>query len=213
MRNFKNYEIRTNRAGKTTLLDRLTTAYLKGEKEDLSDEDEIVLSRWKLVQALSMQHRPCVSSADICRALVSQFGISEPTAYKDIAQAQQLFGNINQTNREFKRSVYVEWLEQLASLAEVKGDMKSAVAALKEAAAIRGLYEKDNSDDKKGNRSYHLNMFFGEGDEIKRKTIDLDKVNEIAATEFAQIIQAVDRPRVDIETMETMLDKHHDDRE
>jgi hypothetical protein len=186
---------------------------MKGEDCDLSDEDQNVLKRWKVVQMLSMQHRPCISSAEIKRVLMKDFGITEITATKDITNAQRLFGNVNAVNKEFKRALYVDWLEQLASLAESKGDFKSAVAALKQSAEISRLNEDDGDDGSAKSRVFNLNLFFGSEDAIGRKTIDLEKVDEIPPTEFKELLQAVDRPRIDRETMKHLLEKHHGDSE
>ena len=212
MHSFKNYVISTDR-GRPPLIERLITAHMKGEDCDLSEEDQNVLKRWKVVQMLSMQHRPCISNAEIRRVLVKDFGITEITATKDITNAQRLFGNVNAVNKEFKRALYVDWLEQLASLAESKGDFKSAVAALKQSAEISRLNEDDGDDGSAKSRVFNLNLFFGSEEAIGRKTIDLEKVDEIPPTEFKELLAAVDRPRIGRETMKHLLEKHHGDSE
>jgi hypothetical protein len=207
MKNFKNYAVSTNRPGKAPLLDRITESYLKGEELALTDEENTILSRWKVVRMLEFQHRPCVSYTDIKKILMRDFGISEVTAHKDITDAHKLFGSVQKVNREFKLMMYMEWQEQLASLCEVRGDPEGASKALERAAAILDKLKVDDPD-AGGDKFYQLNMFFGAGDEMSRKTIDLDRVDEIPATEFKEIMKVVDHPRVDLGMMEILLENH-----
>lgn len=207
MRNLKNYVVTTSRPGKASLLDRITEGYLKGEELELTEEENTILSRWKVVRMLEFQHRPCVSYNDIKRILMRDFGISEVTAHKDITDAHKLFGSVHKVNKEFKLIMYMEWQEQLASLCEVKGDPEGASKALERAAAILDKLKVDDAE-VAGDKYYQLNMFFGTGDKLTRKTIDLDRVDEIAPTEFKEIMKVVDRPRVDMEMMEILLDNH-----
>jgi hypothetical protein len=186
-------------------------AYFNSEDVDavLDEEDQQVLKRWKVVHMLSLQHRPCISNRDIVNTLVKDFGISEITATRDIANAQKLFGHVNTANKDFKRAIYVEWLEQLASLAEIRGDIKSAVAALDKAQEILRLSVKDEDEDaRRGTRVFQLNMFFESEGVTGKRTIDLNKIDEIPVTEFKEILSKVDRPRVDDHLMQLMLEQH-----
>lgn len=211
MQNIKNYAMPTNKPGKASLLDRMMRAYFSAEdiEDTLDDDDQKILKRWKVVHMLSLQHRPCISTRNIVNTLVKDFGISEITAVRDISNAQKLFGHINKANKDFKRAIYVEWLEQLASLAEVRGDLKSAVAALDKAQEILRLGVKDEDEEgRRGHKSFTLNMFFNADGFQGKKSIDLTKVDEFNLTDFRQVLSKVDRPRVDISHMQSMLEEH-----
>lgn len=208
MKKFKNYEISTPKPGKTPLLERITSAYLKGEECELSDDDEQILKRWKVVRMLEFQHRPCISRSNIIKALMTDFGISEFTASKDIVDAHKLFGSVEKVNREFKLMMYMEWQEQLASLCEAKGDFDGASKALERAATLMEKLKGDE-ENAQGDRYYQMNLFFGNNEKFGKKTIDLNAVEELPATEFKDLIKAVDHPRVDLEMMELLLDKHN----
>lgn len=214
MRSFKNYVTATSKPGKPSLLDRMMKAYFNSEDVEtvLDEEDQQVLKRWKVVHMLSLQHRPCISTRDIVNTLVKDFGISEITATRDITNAQKLFGHIHAANKDFKRAIYVEWLEQLASLAEIRGDLKSAVAALDKAQEILRLSIKDEDEDtRRGTRIFQLNMFFDAAGVSGKRTLDLNKIDEIPLSEFKEVLNKVDRPRVDDHMMQLMLEQHHDE--
>lgn len=211
MQNIRNYVMPTNKPGKANLLDRMMRAYFSAEdiEDTLDEEDQKILKRWKVVHMLSLQHRPCIRNRDIINTLMKDFGVSDITAVRDIANAQKLFGHINKANKDFKRAIYVEWLEQIASLAEVKGDLKSAVAALDKAQEILRLGVKDEDEEgRRGHKHFTLNMFFDADGFQGRKTIDLTKVEELNLTDFRQVLSKVDRPRVDITGMQNMLENH-----
>jgi hypothetical protein len=210
MQKLKDYAIGTLKPGKPPLIDRLISSYVKGEEAILSDQDTEILKRWKTVQMLSLQHRPLITNAEIKRVLMKEYGIAELTAQRDIADAQRLFGNVNVVNKEFKRAIYVERLEQLASLAEVKGDFKSAVAAYKQIIDMLRLSEDDEKLMEKGTRIFQLNIVFnGPDGQLSRRTIDLQKINELPATEFKEVMRAIDRPRISAEEMDLMLQAHY----
>ena len=211
MQNIRNYVTTTNKPGKAPLLDRMMKAYMGSEDVEaaLNNEDQLILQRWKVVHMLSLQHRPCISTRNIVNTLIKDFGVSEITAVRDISNAQKLFGHINKANKDFKRAIYVEWLEQIASLAEIKGDLKSAVAALDKAQEILRLGIKDDDEEgRRGNKSFTLNMFFDSDGMVGKKSIDLTKVDEFNLTDFKEVLAKVDRPRVDISDMQTMLEAH-----
>lgn len=139
-----------------------------------------------------------------------EYGIAELTALRDITNAQRLFGNVNVVNKEFKRAIYVERLEQLASLAETKGDFKSAVSAYKQVIDMLRLSEDDEKLMEKGTRVFQLNIIInGEDGQLSRRTIDLQKINELAPTEFKEVMRAIDRPRISPEEMDLMLKEHY----
>lgn len=205
MPKYRNYSFST-KTGKPLLLERIIKSYIQGENEDLTPEEELTLKRWKVVQMLSLQHRPCISNTEIKRVLKKEFGVDDFQASRDVIQAQKLFGSVNEVNRQFKRASYVEWLEQIASLSEAKGDYKSAVAALKQSSEIMKLHDKDVSDEDVQERSLVMNIYFGDTEALRKKTIDLDHIEEIPETEFKTLMRAVDRPRVDIPMLQQMID-------
>lgn len=205
MRNLKNYGINTYKnRGPVPLLEKITHAYLSGDESMLGDNDRNILKRWKVVRMLEFQHRPCVGHSEIVKILMKDFGVSEVTAHKDIADAHKLFGSVQRVNREFKLLMYMNWQEQLASLCEAKGDPDGASKAVERATAILDKLRPDDAE-MGGDKFYQLNLFFGKNDDILKRTIDFDKIEDLPASDFKEIIRAVDRPRVDEEMMEKLL--------
>ena len=207
-KNYKNHIPDTNK-GRTPIMTKLINAHFKGEEAELSKEEQVIIQRWKRVESLSRQHRPCISPAKIAQSLMTDFGVSEATAYRDITDAQKLFGNVNKVNKEFKRAIYIEWLEQAASLAEIRGDIKSMVMALDKAAQIMGMHKENEETNSEVSRTFNLNLFVGKGDSVERTTIDLDNLESIPATDIKEIVKLVDKPRISVDAMNLLLDKHH----
>lgn len=83
-----------------------------------------------------------LNDKNIVAMLQKSYGISKSQAYLDIADAKAFFGLIGRDQLEYKRGLYIEWLEEIATLARANDDFKTAVAAIDKAAEIIGLKEK-----------------------------------------------------------------------
>lgn len=188
------------------LMDYLTSNPKKELKDiELSDEDARILERLQFIDGLLRRHRPKIKKQDIINMTVRRFSISERQFHVDYSNCQKLFGNINPLDKKYLRNLYAEWFEQMASLAESKGDYRSAAMALKEAAEIQGLYEKDTEDDQPQDSpgKFVMVMMLSDG---KVKTADLDALNKLPEAEYQELIEVATVPTTGVDEMKELLD-------
>lgn len=120
--------------------DIILRAFLKGEVESLSIEMQSIFKRWEQVNDLIRNKR--IKDKDIVSFLIEAYGVSRSQAYVDIQEAKLFFGLIGREQVEYKRGLYVEWLEELYKLARQSDDYKTALMALDKASEILGLKTK-----------------------------------------------------------------------
>jgi hypothetical protein len=192
------------------LLDRLMeylTSNPKKELEDmeLTDEDARILERLQFIDSLLRRHRPKIKKQDIINMTVRRYSISERQFHVDYSNCQKLFGNVNPLDRKYLKTLYSEWLEQIASLAESKGDYKSAVLAIEKAAQIHGLYEKELAEDsgKDNPGKFVMVMMLQDGNV---KTADLDALSKMPEAEYQELIDVTTIPTTGVDEMSKLLE-------
>jgi hypothetical protein len=98
-------------------------------------------------------------------------------------------------------------------LALAKGDIKSAVEALKQKCILIGLYEKDEDQGRigGGDKSYTMitNVIL-DGKKIEERKIDISKLQDLSLKDLKAIGEMVDNPEVDVEYMSKMIDEMND---
>lgn len=120
--------------------DLILKAFLAGKLESLSEEHQNIFNRWEKVNDLIRGRR--LKEKDIVAFLMQAYQIKRSQAYIDIAEAKLFFGIVGRDQVEYKRGVYIEWLEELYRLARASDDYKTALAAIDKAAEIQGMKER-----------------------------------------------------------------------
>lgn len=191
------------------LLDRLMDYLTSNPKKDLKDidlspDDARILERLQFIDGLLRRHRPKIKKQDIINMTVRRYNISERQFHNDYSNCQKLFGNVNPLDRKYLKTLYAEWFEQMASLAESKGDFKSAVLALEKAAEIQGLYEKDTEDDTHSDNpgKFVMVMMLQDGGV---KTADLDALKDMPEADYQELIDITTIPTTGVQEMQKLL--------
>jgi hypothetical protein len=78
------------------------------------------------------------------RTIQSELNLSDSQAYAIVGEAKQLYGNIQQVDKEGMRYLHYENYIRLAKIAEDAGDFKTAKNARDSASRLYGLFAKDN---------------------------------------------------------------------
>ena len=123
-------------ANPKSLYERIEYWLLNGSgniESKLNDDDYEIFKRWRFVHLFMQSKRPVITRQEAINALKNTYRIEERQANYDINNAQKLFGKASQLNRDWELAFYVDWLKQLASIAEANKDVKGAVEAIKEA--------------------------------------------------------------------------------
>jgi len=112
-----------------TQLDRIIN-YLKakkrpdGEEMDLSTLDQDRLNRFIQLRTLELRY----TKPQAIGVYERLFGISKSQAYRDHSEMEGCFGNVQRTNKDFRRELELLRLDELASDAKDEGDYKTAAA-------------------------------------------------------------------------------------
>ena len=112
-----------------TQLDRLIN-YLKVKKRtdedemELSDTDQDRLNRFIQMRTLELRYTKTQAIAIYERL----FNKSKSQAYRDHTEMQAIFGNVQRTNKDFRRELELLRLDELAQDAKDDGDYKTAAA-------------------------------------------------------------------------------------
>lgn len=178
-------------AGKLTSFDIILSKFKNDVPEQLADDEKKLLDRWNFADNLIRTYQ---DSRTIIEMIMAKFKISEATAYRDLAYAKRFFGSINIGDKDYYRSIYAEQLEEYAKQAASKMDYKTATAAIKEAAEIRGLKDGDEVKDLYLDLEpckFELSVTININGQAKLSTINLDRLENVQEAEYVEVEEAI----------------------
>lgn len=172
-----------------------------------------VLERWIFIDQQRCKDYPKQRTSDIQKLYVRKFGMSPHQFYVDKRHSERLFGELAVINKDYEKKIAIQNFDALFSLALAKGDIKSAVEALKQKCILIGLYEKDEDQGRMGggDKSYTMitNVIL-DGKKIEERKIDISKLQDLSLKDLKAIGEMVDNPEVDVEYMSKMIDEMND---
>lgn len=124
------------------ILDYISDKETNGDKLSPLMKEQIE----RIEMARDSMHKHKLNST-VEQLLVRKYNYSKSTARRDIEAAQILFGAGTTKAKDWKRSLYTNWLEELARKSEIRGDYKSAIAGLKAAADLQNFDKEEPLDD------------------------------------------------------------------
>jgi hypothetical protein len=202
--------------GKLSLLDKIMKAYSEKPGCDISDlplteAEQHILERWVFIDGLCRRHRPKLKMADIEAMTRNRYHISNSQFWTDWKNTDRLFGSSFARSKEWSKSIYVEWLEQSATLAESRGDYKAQIKAIELAAKLLGLFDKDEQTppDEEPKQFVMSLMVSDKSSTGLPEIIDLDKLNSMRPDLFEKLINYVDRPNVSENVMAKLLEDNN----
>ena len=199
--------------GKLRLVERILQEFNRTGDPDselaLTDEENAILERWIFIDGLVRKRRPVIKMNDVMNTTTRRFGISRSQFWEDFKNCDRLFGTKHSKSKAYQRALYVEWLEQLASLAELNKDFRAAKDCLAEAAKLQMLYEKDvfEMEDTEP-RQFVLALVYqgnGKDQEQESEVIDLDELHKVKPELFEKIMSMADTPNITPSLMDQML--------
>jgi hypothetical protein len=193
--------------GDYTLFDKLLKWVSTPEKRrgelDLSPTDQDLLVRYKFIDDQFRRHRPALSKRQIITIYCDRFNVSERQAYYDIKETQKLYGTMFKDDKDYMKTVQVEWYKQLRSIAEQDGDYMSAVAASKHIDLLLGLLKDDETG---GIVLPSTIQIVIKGNE-SNKTLNMDALQKLPESEFEQILDDNSSSLPDPEQIKSQLDE------
>jgi hypothetical protein len=178
---------------KANTLDRIYAWYMEGESVQLSSKELQLVHRYKETFSLMLEGK---LDHEIVAHLESFLGISQRQAYRDLSDTKKLYGDIGKSNKEADRYMLTQYLMQIHQMAKDTKDLKEANKALATLAKIKGL-DKDDPDLPSAEtfkpHTYIINVVGG----TTPKTINLDAIRNLPATEFEALLDQVQKTDID----------------
>lgn len=125
-----------------TALEAIRQHYLSDKEEKLTEKEAEIHARLKAAHALLCNYHSIEQALPIHRA---EFGVSEPTAYRDFKDALRLFGDIKKSEKEGYRYILYEMMMKTFQLAAKNGDYKTMSDTTGKMAKLMGL-DRDEPD-------------------------------------------------------------------
>lgn len=129
------------KSGDTTF-DKIWAFFLDENKYPLKTQKLIdIKERWLIAWTLRAKERKSPTKA--VNSLMKITGVNRAQAYRDIANAEKLFGNIVVADKEGKKAVLIEYIHKYLEMAFIKQDLDSIDKALK---LLMRTYDIDKED-------------------------------------------------------------------
>lgn len=113
---------------------------------ELTDFQQKLFLRYQYAASLALKG---YSNEKVVKAIKNgneELGIdscSDRNARYIVQRSKEIFGEVYEVNKKFRRWASIEWYDEVARKAEKKGYYKSAIMARKQADLIAGILEKD----------------------------------------------------------------------
>lgn len=178
-------------------------------------KDREYFDRLVFLDNLMRRHFPALTTHQVYKLYKARYPdvASKSVYHNDRKNAERVFGSLASHNKDYKRAIYVEWLENVHSLAMKNGDYKAAERALNTAAQILQLHLPDKADefeDRPTKFEIHVNIKLPDGKSGK-KVINIDDFQSMSPMELKAITEVIDQPRVDLEDMSRLLSDTSDE--
>lgn len=156
-------------ADKDSTYERIERALFKSRDDStglLSPREQLIKERMMLVVSKRMEE-PLVEEKELVDFLTGGCGglvpkVSKSQAYRDVAMANRLVGNIQLSAKSWYRYMIVEGAKKAYNLAIDKGDAKAAAAALDKL----GKYTRSDKEDDRIDFSEMLPPSFEPSDDV-----------------------------------------------
>ncbi|QCR23082.1 hypothetical protein [Pontibacter sp. SGAir0037] len=202
---------RARRTAEDNTFDRILASFLSEKAEDeLTLHEKEVRARYVAIQALSEAH---YLDSDIIKIHIEkqeELGrpISRATAYRDLAAAQELFGEINKTTRQAKRYALLQLAKKGLQLADKFEDARGYAAQIRNMIMIEGLHKDDLSvvDPEQVQPPQFIIQ-------IGSKQVDLNTLKGIKDIDFQEVVELVQEEQLDEQKMLGYLNELDEERE
>jgi hypothetical protein len=180
--------------------DRILNSFLSEEAEAaLTLHEKNVRERYVAVTAIQDENNIYLDS-EIVKLHMERTGVSRATAYRDLAAARELFGNITATTRQARRYAVLQLAKRGLTLAEKEGDAKAFAQQVRNLIMLEGLDKDDTTGldpEQVQPPTFILNIQTPHG----TVGIDWAKLKEIKDVDYQEISKIVDAQLVDEQKM------------
>lgn len=184
------------------------------DQVDFSDEEKDRMERLSFLDDLVRKKQPVLKRSDIYKLFSLKYpDTSQRQFYRYYDEMQQLFGTTALNEKDYQKSVYIEYLHQIIGLCFKTKDFKTAVNAIKEASLLQDLYNKDDREAKEKEPTTFLlalNFNLPQGMQESR-IINLDNLHKLNKGDFGQVLDQINSIEFPVDQMRVELDKEESD--
>lgn len=203
--------------GKKSLFDKIIMEYFKSDPNipisslNLTNEEKEALMRYEFIDGLRRQHAPNLLTKHIQNLYNRKFPkMSQRQFYYDLRNSEKIFGSIVEIDKNYERSLSLEFYRMVQSLAIAQRDLKSALKAREQADKLMKLGEKDDRDEEEGASAlvWHLTI---EGNEKTSKLLQMHEIVTLPEGIKMEILKNCDTFDVTPENIDTIFEKEAND--
>lgn len=169
-----------------TVFDAILANYKNPDSIVLTPEQKAIKKRWSFVLQCRLE---LYSRFEIVNMLVEEFGVTKPTAYSDVRNADILYGDVMKADKEGTKAILFEYAHQLYRKSIQKNDLKASSKALELMAKFGGVDAEDKADfDPEKFKNVPIEISLPPEllkilqDSIKGGVVDLNKLNVVDIT-------------------------------
>ncbi|WP_299755281.1 hypothetical protein [uncultured Pontibacter sp.] len=199
---------------KESTIDRLHT-YLALDNEEeaehyLTEHEEKVLARYFSISALSDRGMP---TEKMIRKHCKKYNLHRSTAFRDLTNSQELFGNASQVSKQAKRYAVEQLARRGYEQAEIMEDARAMAQQVRNMIMINRL-DQDDSNAVDPTRiqppTLVLQVSLPEG---KAATFDVNKLKDIKDISYEDVLEGYEEGQRSDRQMEKYLDELESERE
>ncbi|MFL0067868.1 hypothetical protein V2605_03970 [Tenacibaculum maritimum] len=118
--------------GRDTSFDKIYAFYLNPDKFTLTPKQEEIKERWLAAWTLRLQKKSPTKAAEILQETYKDQKLSRAQAFRDVQNAEKLFGNVINADRIGRMAIHYEYALEAYKKALKAKDFKSAKGFLSE---------------------------------------------------------------------------------
>lgn len=175
----------------------------------LDEVEKNIIIRFNFLDSLRRQHFPYIDNVQLWNFYSKRFpNMSRRQFYYDLQNAEKIFGKSRVINKEYERTLSIEYYERLASLAQQRQDIATAIKAKKEADTLKGLYEDEEINEHEGTAVHLLQLLIhSSGQKPVMKMLELENVLKLDKDIIDEIMEQTDVPDVKPDDIIYLLDE------
>lgn len=200
----------------STYKDKLNTAkdriaaYMVGkiDESDLTEDDHEMMERWLYIwNLLNKYHTPSQAvESHIKNCATKGKEISRRTAYRDLRNATDLWGEAAQISKKAKLNLLYEFSMKTFQLAANSKNYSEMNKALNNLTKLAAMSDDSFGDDHEAH-TYQLVINTGSG----QKTFNLDEVGKMKKSDYHEVIEAVEEDEMSLDEMKMLIQRSRPD--
>lgn len=184
-----------------TSLDKIQATYIYDDEIILTPKEQELKNRWDAAFSLLCNYH---STEQAIPVLQQRFNISRAAAYRDIANAKQIFGDITRTSKEADRYILYEWAQKTFQIATKNGDVDGMNRAISNMIKIKRIDQDDPMsavDPELLEKHEYIIVAQVDGKAVQ---VDLTKMAEVPEASRKQLLEGFYSPITDVEAEDIM---------